>query len=166
MGAGMDGGPKVETGLDQGALGALPKAPRVFELPHDAELGFKDVMKNPLVIAREAKHSWLDIIRMSDQAAAVDALVTLGKQAKADVVVRWAGGCKGFNPEQVEDLMKFVAKGLVSPDGLRHFQGSVGSGGTQDFDKDGAESVMITQVPYYVARVTRSEEHTSELQSR
>ncbi len=149
----MDSGPKVLEGLAAGALGALPKPPTVFQLPPDSELAFADIVKRPLVIPRLEKHSYLDVVSPSDYAAATDALLTLGKQAPANVIIRFAGGCKGFEPKDVDELMKFLLKGFVSSDGLRHFQGSVGSGGTQDFNKDGIESVMITQVPIVFAKI-------------
>lgn len=120
-------------------------------LPED--LSFASVMKKPLIIAAEAKHPWLDIVRTEDHTAAIELLLDLNRKAPSDSIMRIAGGCKGFSPEMVDQLFEFMAKGSVSLDGQRTFKGSVGSGGTKDFNDDGTEKVMITQVPYYMARL-------------
>lgn len=118
-----------------------------------ADTSFKAVMALPLRIPAEGKNPTLDFVREQDRTAAVELLLDLCQKAPDRSVVRWAGGCKGFTPEMVDGLFNLVAKGSISPDGQRTFRGAVGSGGTMDFDKTGAESVMITQVPYYMARL-------------
>ena len=120
-------------------------------LPED--ISFQAVMKMPLKIPVPGKNPTLDFVRDGDRAAAVELLLDLCQKAPDRSVLRWAGGCKGFTPEMVDDLFSFVAKGSLSPDQQRSFRGAVGSGGTMDFAKDGSESVMITQVPYYTARL-------------
>ena len=116
-------------------------------------LSVNDVLKRPLLIPTAEGGSWLDIVRQGDRAAAVELLLDLCSRAPAQTVMRWAGGCKGFTPEMVEQLFAFLASGTVSADGKRCFQGAVGSGGTMQFDADGAESYMICQVPYFLARL-------------
>ena len=118
-----------------------------------ADLSFKSVMQAPLRIAPPEKNPYIDFVRAGDRTTAIEKLLDIAALAPSTVNMRWAGGCKGFTPDQVEGLFKLVAEGSVSLDGKRTYQGAVGSGGTMDFDKDGAESVMICQVPYYMARL-------------
>lgn len=135
----------------QGSAASLDSASSTkVQLP--ADLSFNSVMKNELVISAETSR-WFDMIRNGDKAAATEYLLDLCKLAPQPVIMRWAGGCKGFSPADVEKLFEFVAKGSISEDGSRCFKGAVGSGGTMDFNKEGQESVMICQVPYYMARL-------------
>jgi hypothetical protein len=120
-------------------------------LPSD--LDFNSVMQQPLKIPTERAGSWFDIVRQEDHTQAIEAMLDLCSLAPADTIMRWAGGCKGFEDGMVDELFKFVAKGTISADGLRAFQGAVGSGGTMDFDDEGVESVMVCQIPYYMARL-------------
>jgi hypothetical protein len=150
MGAGMSTAPGAnqEPASSPSAEAALPGNEI---LP--ADLSFKGVMQSPLKIAPPEKSPYLDFVRAADRPTAIEKLLDIAALAPSNVNMRWAGGCKGFSPEQVESLFKLVAEGSVSLDGQRTYQGAVGSGGTMDFDKDGAESVMICQVPYYMARL-------------
>lgn len=124
----------------------------IITLPED--LSFKNVIKRSLVIPNPNGMSWLDIVRTEDKAYAIELLLDLTDNSPSRVNMRWAGGCKGFSPEDVENLFQFVAKGMLSLDGQRCFQGAMGSGGTMDINEDGEESVMVCQIPYYVARLT------------
>ena len=56
---------------------------RTITLPED--LSFQSVMAQDLVIPTEEGGSWLDIVRTSDQAAAVELLFDLCGKAPADV---------------------------------------------------------------------------------
>ncbi len=147
----------IEMAKPNAAATGTSGAPEQAALPSSnllpEKLDFKSVMTGPLVIPRSEGHSWLDVIRTTDQADAVELLLDVCERAPAKVNLRWAGGCKGFSAEQVEKLFEYVARGSVSLDGSSCFQGAVGSGGTMDFAKDGSQSVMICQVPYYMARV-------------
>ena len=125
--------------------------PAGFRLPQD--LSFDSVIKNPLLIPPAEKDAYFDIVRDGDKAKATELLLHLSQNAPSEVIMRWAGGCKGFTPEQMAGMCPFVAEGSVSVDGNRIFQGTVGSGGTMDVRDDGSNPLMVCQIPVYLARL-------------
>jgi hypothetical protein len=117
-----------------------------------SNLDYAAVMQRPLIIPCEKDSPWFDVIRPDDKAAAISSLLDLASLAPAETCIRWAGGCKGFDQAMVDKLFTLVAKGSVSLDGERYFQGIVGSGGTVEY-KDGVEAPVVCQVPFYLARL-------------
>lgn len=85
-------------------------------------------------------------------------LVTADRSSEkaAREVVRIAGGCKGFAPEHVENLMPYFVDAFrrVNRRGktTKEFRGTAFSGGTANVDSDGGlKSDMVTNVPAHLA---------------
>lgn len=73
------------------------------------------------------------------------AFALLGTRVKHKVAIRLAGGCKGMNAQDKEEMISFLA------DEFRGYRGLIGSGGTRQTDADGLVDPMITDVPGVIA---------------